>query len=50
MESQGVAGRIQVTERTWRRLRDGYRFGRRGPIPVRGVDELDTYFLVGRSR
>jgi class 3 adenylate cyclase len=32
METQGVPGCIQVTDRTWRRLRDGYRFQRRGPI------------------
>ena len=30
MESSGVPGCIQVTERTYRRLRDGYRFERRG--------------------
>jgi class 3 adenylate cyclase len=50
MESHGVAGCIQVTERTWKRLRDGYRFQRRGPIQVRGMGELVTYFLLGRNR
>jgi hypothetical protein len=35
MESTGVPGCIQVTERTYQRLRDGYRFQRRGPIQVR---------------
>jgi class 3 adenylate cyclase len=50
MESHGVAGCIQVTERTYQRLRDGYRFQRRGPIPVRGKGEMVTYFLVGRNR
>jgi class 3 adenylate cyclase len=30
MESSGLPGCIQVTERTYRRLRDGYRFERRG--------------------
>jgi class 3 adenylate cyclase len=50
MESHGVAGCIQVTERTYRRLRDGYRFQRRGPIQVRGMGEMVTYFLVGRNR
>ena len=49
MESQGVAGCIQVTERTYRRLRDGYRFERRGPIQVKGKGELVTWFLLGRS-
>jgi class 3 adenylate cyclase len=50
MESHGVAGCIQVTERTYQRLRDGYRFQRRGPIPVRGKGELVTWFLLGRNR
>jgi class 3 adenylate cyclase len=48
MESQGVVGCIQVTERTYRRLRDGYRFERRGPIQIKGKGELVTWFLVGR--
>jgi class 3 adenylate cyclase len=50
MESQGVAGCIQVTARTYERLRDGYRFERRGPIPVKGKGEIVTYFLVGRNQ
>jgi class 3 adenylate cyclase len=50
MESHGTAGCIQVTERTYQRLRDGYRFQRRGPIQVRGMGEMVTYFLVGRNR
>ena len=49
MESQGVAGCIQVTDRTYRRLRDGYRFERRGPVQVKGKGELVTWFLVGRA-
>jgi class 3 adenylate cyclase len=48
MESQGVAGCIQVTDRTYRRLRDRYRFERRGPVQVKGKGELVTWFLVGR--
>ena len=50
MESQGVAGCIQVTARTYQRLRDGYRLERRGPIPVKGKGEIVTYLLVGRNR
>ena len=50
MESHGVAGCIQVTERTYQRLRDGYRFQRRGPIQVRGMGELVTWFLLGRNQ
>jgi class 3 adenylate cyclase len=50
MESQGVAGCIQVTARTYQRLKDGYRFERRGPIPVKGKGEIVTYLLVGRNQ
>jgi class 3 adenylate cyclase len=49
MESHGVAGCIQVTDRAYRRLRDRYRFERRGPIEVKGKGELVTWFLVGRA-
>ncbi len=48
MESDGVAGCIQVTDRAYQRLRDGYRFERRGPIQVKGKGEMVTYFLLGR--
>jgi class 3 adenylate cyclase len=50
MESHGVAGCIQVTARTYQRLRDRYRFQRRGPIPVRGMGEMVTWFLLGRNQ
>jgi class 3 adenylate cyclase len=50
MESYGVAGCIQVTARTYQRLKDGYRFERRGPIPVKGKGEIVTYLLVGRNQ
>jgi class 3 adenylate cyclase len=49
MESTGVPGCIQVTDRAYRRLRDRYRFERRGPVQVKGKGELVTWFLVGRS-
>jgi class 3 adenylate cyclase len=49
MESDGVAGCIQVTERTYERLRDRYRFRRRGPIVVKGKGEMVTWFLLGRK-
>jgi len=50
MESHGVAGCIQVTARTYQRLQDSYRFEWRGPISVKGMGEMVTYFLVGRNR
>ena len=49
MESDGVPGCIQVTERAYRRLQDGYRLQRRGPIQVKGKGEMTTWFLVGRD-
>jgi class 3 adenylate cyclase len=50
MESHGIAGCIQVTARTYQRLQAGYRFEQRGPIPVRGMGEMVTYFLLGRNQ
>jgi len=49
MESHGVPGCIQVTDRTYRRLKDGYRFERRGPVQVKGKGEMVTWFLLGRN-
>jgi class 3 adenylate cyclase len=49
MESHGVAGCIQVTARTYERLKHGYRFERRGPIHVKGKGEMVTYVLVARN-
>jgi adenylate cyclase len=49
MEATGIAGCIQVTDRTYRRLRDGYRLECRGPIQVKGKGELVTWFLLGRN-
>jgi class 3 adenylate cyclase len=50
MESQGLPGCIQVTDHTWKRLGDGYRFQRRGPIQVKGKGELVTYLLLGTKQ
>ena len=49
MESNGLAGCIQVTDRAYRRLRDRYRFERRGPVQVKGKGELVTWFLLDRA-
>src|ERR671912_2006817 len=50
MESHGMAGCIQVTERTYQRLRNGYRFQRRGARPGRGEGGKGTPFLLRRKR
>ena len=49
MESTG--GRLHPgTARTYARLREGYRFERRGPIHVKGMGEMVTYVLVARKK
>ena len=48
MESHGLPGTIQVTERTYERLRDHYEFRARGTIDVKGKGSMTTYLLVGR--
>jgi class 3 adenylate cyclase len=50
MESHGVAGCIQVTARTYERLKHEYRFERRGPIHVKGKGEMVTYVLIARKQ
>jgi len=49
MESQGVAGRVQVTEITRRLLGKAFLFEERGTIPAKGTGRLHTWFLVGRA-
>jgi adenylate cyclase len=48
MESHGVPGRIQVTERVRGLLGDRFVFRERGTIEVKGKGPMRTYFLVGR--
>lgn len=49
MESHGVPGRIQTTVEVYERLRDRYRFEKRGVIDVKGKGEMLTYFLLGKA-
>lgn len=49
MESHGVANRIQVTEITYKRLKDRYLFEERGVIQVKGKGRMTTYFLKGKK-
>ncbi|HEX6456718.1 MAG TPA: adenylate/guanylate cyclase domain-containing protein [Solirubrobacterales bacterium] len=48
MESHGVPGEIQVTERTYDRLCGRYQLERRGTIEVKGKGPMTTYLLLGR--
>lgn len=49
MESQGLKGGIQITEATYRHLRDRYVFEDRGMIEIKGKGKMHTYFLRGRK-
>jgi PAS domain S-box-containing protein len=49
MESHGIPGCIQVTQATYKRLRDNYLFEERGVIEVKGKGEMTTYLLTGRK-
>ena len=50
MESHGVAGRVQVSESTRRRLGQPFLVEERGVLEVEGAGELNTWFLTGRAR
>ncbi|HEY9729912.1 MAG TPA: adenylate/guanylate cyclase domain-containing protein [Chroococcales cyanobacterium] len=49
MESQGSAGRIQVTAVTYERLKGKYWFEERGVIDIKGKGEMTTYWLTGKK-
>lgn len=49
MESDGVAGRIQVTDSTRQQLSEPFMFEERGVIDVKGKGEMHTWFLNGRN-
>jgi class 3 adenylate cyclase len=48
METTGIPGCIQVTQRTRDLLGQRYRFQRRGRIQVKGKGKMTTYLLSGR--
>jgi len=47
MESHAPPGAIQVTERTYRRLKGGFVLERRTGVVVKGKGEMTTYLLLG---
>ena len=48
MESHGVAGRVQVSESTQRRLGEPFTLEARGALDVKGQGEVQTWFVAGR--
>jgi adenylate cyclase len=45
MESQGVPGRIHISEHTYKLLKDEYQFESRGTIDIKGKGEKRTWLL-----
>ena len=49
MESHGLAGAIQVTEKTYEKLRDKFNFKLRGPIKLKGKGTTQAYLLISKK-
>jgi class 3 adenylate cyclase len=49
MQTTGIPGCIQVTERTRQLLGERYLFRERGIIQIKGKGKMRTYFLSGRT-
>ena len=49
MESHGIGGKIQITESTYRYLKNRYRLEHRGEIPIKGQGPMKTYWLLGKD-
>jgi len=50
MESHCNPGAIQVSQRAYERLRDGYVLESQKDVAVKGKGTMTTYLLVGRRR
>jgi len=48
MESSGIPGEIQVTERTYELLKNEFEFTKRGAVSIKGKGEIITFLLTGR--
>jgi adenylate cyclase len=46
LETNGVPGRVQVSEEVFQRLKEHFVFERRGPIEVKGKGTIEAHFLV----
>jgi len=50
MESHGLPGYIQVSDATYKHLKDKYVLQERGSIHIKGKGEMTTYFLQERKK
>jgi adenylate cyclase len=48
MESQGVPGKIQITQETYEQIKGAFSCSYRGLIDIKGIGEMPTWFLDGR--
>jgi len=46
MESKGTPGEIQITRATYELLDEAFVCKPRGTIPVKGMGEMETWYLV----
>ncbi len=49
MESQGLAGEIQITANTRQLIKDEFVCEKRGMMDIKGIGEMETWLLVGRD-
>ncbi|MBD2312846.1 response regulator [Desertifilum sp. FACHB-1129] len=49
MESSGIPGETQVTEIVYERLKDTFKFEKRGTVQIKGKGEMTTFLLRGRK-
>ena len=47
MESHGIPGEIQVSEDTYKLLKDKFTFEERGAVEIKGKGQMHTYLLKG---
>ena len=47
MESQGIPGKIQITQATYELLKDDFVCESHGPVDIKGIGQKETWFLVG---
>ncbi len=48
MESTGIPGSIQITTETYELIQDHFECEARGPVPVKGKGDMETYLLTSR--